>query len=210
MTIQVPPEASRGERYAVVWASVASKPRPSANVNQIHRTGIRVYLDIGLGGEPPSDFTIGKLTPTRDRRGEPSVAIQVANTGERALDMTGEATLSDGPAGTRAGPFEVVQGTTLAPAQSGTVIVRFPRDLPNGPWRIDVALSSGQVKRSGSGRITFPDPGGVGRSSTLFAPLRTRWGLIGLPLLVGLVLVVALAIVARRSRRQSVGTHPRR
>ncbi|MBF9134337.1 hypothetical protein I0C86_36220 [Plantactinospora sp. S1510] len=205
VSIGVPPEASRGERYAVVWASVTSKPRPSGNVRQIHRTGIRLYLDVGLGGEPPSDFAIGKVTPARDKQGQPSVAIEVANTGERALDMTGEVTLSEGPAGTRAGPFEVVKGTTLAPGVSGTVLVRFPRDLANGPWKIDVALASGMVKRSGSSKITFPNPGEVGESSNLFGPLGTRWGLLGASLAVGLLLVVGLAVVARRSHRRRVG-----
>ena len=210
VTIRVPSDASKGERYAVVWASVASKPRPSANVTQVHRTGIRVYLDVGLGGEPPSDFAIGKLTPARDSQGQPSVAIQVTNTGERALDMTGEVTLSDGPAGSQAGPFAVVQGTTLAPGESGTVVVRFPRELPNGPWRIDVALASGMVKRTATGTVTFPDPGAVGRSSNLFAPLGTRWGLIGVCLVAGLLILAALAITARRYRRRTVGTHTER
>jgi hypothetical protein len=210
VTIQVPSDASRGERYAVVWASVSSKPRPSANVKQVHRTGIRVYLDVGPGGEPPSDFTIGNLTPARDRQGQPSVAIQVTNTGERALDISGEVTLSDGPAGSRAGPFAVVQDPTLAPGQSGTVVVRFPGELPNGPWKIDVALASGLVRHTATGTVTFPDPGEVGRPSNLFAPLGTRRGLIGASLMVGLLSVAALAIAARRSRQRTVGSHRER
>ena len=58
-TIAVPAAASAGERYAVIWASVESAAGPSANIGQVHRVGIRVYLDIGAGGEPRSDFTIG-------------------------------------------------------------------------------------------------------------------------------------------------------
>jgi hypothetical protein len=47
VTIRVPEIASAGERYAVIWASVSSKPNASANVINVHRVGIRVYLDIG-------------------------------------------------------------------------------------------------------------------------------------------------------------------
>jgi hypothetical protein len=179
-------------------------------VTQVHRTGIRVYLDVGPGGEPPSDFAIGSLTPARDRQGKPSVTIQVTNTGERALDISGEVNLSDGPAGSRAGPFAVVQGTTLAPGQSGTVVARFPREIPNGPWKIDVALASGLVRHTATGTVTFPDPGEVGRSSNLFAPLGTRWGLIGSSLMLGAITVAALAVTAHRSRQRNVGARGKR
>ena len=205
-TVSVPPAASTGERYAVIWAAVKSRPKPSANVNQIHRVGVRVYLDIGLGGEPPSEFTIGELTPARDPSGEPSVTIGVDNTGGRALDMGGKVSLSEGPAGMRAGPFDVAQGTTLAPGETGTVSVRFPRELPNGPWKIDVALESGMVRHSASGSVTFPKPGQVGRSSTLFSRLTGPWGLIGTSLAVGLLIVGGLVLVIRRNRRASART----
>ena len=67
---------------------------------------------------------IGELLPARDPRGEPSLAIRVSNTGGRALDLTGKVTLADGPAGMKAGPFEVVQGTTLAPHAVGRGVSR--------------------------------------------------------------------------------------
>jgi hypothetical protein len=201
VTIKVPPNASIGERYAVVWATVASRPKPSANVNQLNRVGIRVYLDIGPGGEPPSDFTIGELVPARSKQGQPSVAIQVHNTGGRALDMSGSTTLSEGPAGIRAGPFEVVKGTTLAPGESGTVTVTFPNELPNGPWRIEVHLESGIVKRSATAKIKFPNPGEVGEASSPFSLLGTPWAITGASLGIGLVVIAGVALLARRSRR---------
>ncbi|WP_422772154.1 hypothetical protein ACN28C_03395 [Plantactinospora sp. WMMC1484] len=197
-TLDVPPPAPAGERYAVIWASTTSPNQTSANVTQIHRVGVRVYLDVGLGGEPPSDFRIGELVPTRDVRGVPSVAIRVDNTGQRALDLAGSVSLSEGPADTRAGPFDVVQGTTLAPGEAGAVTVRFPRELPNGPWKIDVALESGTVRRTAAGKVTFPDPGKVGEPSPLLAPLRTPWGILGSSLVVGLLVAAALFVVARR------------
>lgn len=207
-TVNVPPPTSTGERYAVIWAATKSSPKESGNVKQIHRVGVRVYLDVGLGGEPPSDFTIGDLLPARDVQRVPSLTIRVNNTGKRALDMGGSVSLSEGPAGTRAGPFDVVDGTTLAPGESGSVTVRFPRELPNGPWKIDVELESGMVRRTGSGRITFPEPGKVGESSTLFAPLTTPWGILGTSLAAGLVIAGGLFVVARRARRRRDVTVP--
>ncbi|MFY1674788.1 hypothetical protein ACN27G_33440 [Plantactinospora sp. WMMB334] len=207
-TLDVPPPAPTGERYAVIWASTTSPRETSADVTQIHRVGVRVYLDVGLGGEPPSDFRIGELVPARDVRGVPSVAIRVDNTGERALDLAGAVSLSDGPADMRAGPFDVVQGTTLAPGEAGPVTVRFPRELPNGPWKIDVALQSGTVRRTATGEVTFPDPGRVGEPSPLLAPLRTRWGILGGSLVAGLLVAAGLFVVVRRPhhRRRRVAT----
>lgn len=201
LTINVPPTASTGERYAVIWASVTSIPNPSTNVNQIHRVGLRIYLNIGLGGEPPSSFSIGELMPARNKAGEPSVDIKVTNTGRRALDMTGAVALSEGPAGLRAGPFDVVKGTNLAPGDSGTVTVRFPRELPNGPWKIEVNLESGMVKETATGEITFPDPGQVGQAGTLFSKVAIPWA--GGSLAVGAVVITGLAVLARRSRRRA-------
>jgi hypothetical protein len=154
VTISVPLSAPAGERYAVVWAVVASDPA-AGNVRQVHRVGVRVYLDVGPGGEMPTAFTFGRLTAIRDEQGRPVVAVEVANTGGRAVDLSGTATLTDGPGGVSAGPFDVRGGTTLAPAQTGTVTVRFPRELPDGPWTIEVHLESGTVKSSTTARITF-------------------------------------------------------
>ncbi|GAA3737312.1 hypothetical protein GCM10022225_20150 [Plantactinospora mayteni] len=206
-TVDVPPPTSAGERYAVIWASTKSRPNESDGINQIHRVGVRVYLDVGLGGEPPSNFTIGELVPARDPQGVPSVAIRVVNTGQRALDVGGSVSLSEGPADLRAGPFDVVQGTTLGLGETGTVTVRFPRELPNGPWKIDIALESGTVRQNATGEVTFPDPGEVGKPSRLFAPLATPWGILGTSLASGLVIAGVLFVVARRIRqRRRVGT----
>ncbi|MGB3442320.1 MAG: hypothetical protein WBA97_26560 [Actinophytocola sp.] len=191
VTIQVPPKASSGERYAVLWASTvpAAAGRPTANVTQIQRVGIRIYLDVGPGGEPASSFTIGQLMPARDEQGHPSVAVHVDNTGGRALDLTGSATLSDGPAGMAAGPFAVKKGTTLGKGQSGTVTVWFPRELPNGPWTIRVELNSGTTTADVTAHISFPDPGMVGEPGSL---LTSPWLMAGfaLPLAAGLAYLI--------------------
>ena len=207
VTIRVPRTASTGERYAMIWASVTSSPNPATGITQINRVGIRVYLDIGPGGEPPSDFAIGQLIPGRDPNGNPSLSIQVRNTGERALDMTGSVTLSEGPAGSRAGPFEVVHGTTLAPSEAGTVAVTFPDDLPNGPWKIEVTLTSGLVTHTGTGRITFPNTGSAGQPSSLHSPHHpTNWILVGELAAAALAVLGGLILLIRRSRRQPLSS----
>jgi hypothetical protein len=201
-TIAVPAAASAGERYAVIWASMTAPAGPAGNVGQINRTGIRIYLDIGAGGEPRSDFTIGNVVPSRTLAGDPSLAATVTNTGGRALDMEGAANLSDGPASQRAGPFPVTGSTTLAPGETGTVTVLFPRALPNGPWKVALDLKSGMVSHSITAEITFPDPGKTGHAGKILTWMSNPWILGGGALLIALALLGFLAFLARRSRNR--------
>ncbi|WP_329105114.1 hypothetical protein OG792_31670 [Micromonospora sp. NBC_01699] len=196
--VRVPAKASAGERYAVIWASATSAPVAGANVTKVHRVGIRLYLDIGAGGEPASSFDIGEFTAGRAPNGQASLTIGVRNTGGRALDMTGKVSLADGPGGVRAGPFDVVDGTTLAPGDSGSVQVALPRELPNGPWRAEAELSSGLVRHSAVAQITFPPPGGAKRTSS---PMQSVTVLLAGALGVGLVVLLGLVLVLSRSRR---------
>ncbi|WP_205779995.1 hypothetical protein [Micromonospora ureilytica] len=198
-TITVPSAASRGERYGVIWASATSAPRAGGEITQIHRVGVRMYLDIGPGGEPISDFSIGELRPARSPEGEPSLTAQVTNTGGRAIDLTGTVTLTEGPADSRAGPFAVGQGVTLPPGGSGQVVARLPAELPNGPWKVEVNLESGLVKRSVTAQIQFPDPGQVGKRGSVISRLASVWT-VGATV-AGLLLIAGLAVLARRSRR---------
>ncbi|MFG1916457.1 hypothetical protein [Micromonospora sp. NPDC048898] len=200
-TIVVPRAASRGERYGVIWASATSAPRSDGEVTQIHRVGVRMYLDIGPGGEPVSDFSIGELRPARSAEGVPSVTAQVTNTGGRAIDLTGSVALSDGPAGSRAGPFDVGQGVTLPPGGSGQVIARLPAELPNGPWKIEVNLQSGMVKRSITAQIEFPDAGQVGKRGSVISRMTSAWTVAAA--VAGLLLIAGLVMLARRSRRST-------
>ncbi|MEU0549613.1 hypothetical protein [Micromonospora sp. NPDC005979] len=206
VTITVPPAASRGERYGVIWASTNSAPRTGGEVKQIHRVGVRMYLDIGPGGEPASDFAIGDLRPARGPEGKPSVTVQVTNTGGRAVDLTGAILLSDGPAGSRAGPFPVGQGVTLPPGGAGQVVATFPAELPNGPWKAEVNLESGLVKRSLTAQIRFPDPGRAGREGRVVSRVPSPWALGAV--VSALLLVTGLAVLVRR-RRRSAAAPPR-
>ena len=157
VTIEVPPDASRGERYAVLWASVRSHDKGS--VRMVNRVGIRIYLDVGRGGEPRSDFSIGDITPGRDDAGRPTLTAAVTNTGRRALDVRGDVRLRRGPGGLRAGPFDVASGATLAPGDTGEVTITLDEGLPAGPWRARFDLRSGQVRHRAAATVTFPDAG---------------------------------------------------
>ncbi len=195
-TIRVPKDATRGERYGVIWASNSSAPG-GGNVQQVHRVGVRVYLDVGPGGAPITSFFIGSLTAGRSTDGSPFLAVEVTNTGERAVDITGSAMLSDGPAGLGAGPFPVTEAATLAPGQKGAVTIAFPPEIPDGPWTVDVQLASGKVKNAASATVTFPPPGQLAAAQN--ATGTPWWQIVGGALAGLLILLVAVAVVVRRS-----------
>lgn len=120
------------------------------NIQQRSAVGIRVYLSVGPGGEPPSSFTVSNLeaTPT-------TITADVFNDGERALDVTGRLLLSDGPSGLSAGPFDSGQ-VTLAVDACGTITVQVPPDLPRGPWHAVLTVRSGRVTHVLEGDLTLP------------------------------------------------------
>ena len=47
VTINVPSDASSGERYAVLWAEVSAPP--TGGIALVNRVGVRMYLSIGPG-----------------------------------------------------------------------------------------------------------------------------------------------------------------
>lgn len=166
VTVRVPPKASAGERYAVFWAQVAGPTDPAANVRLVNRVGVRIYLDVGPGGEPPSDFQIQELTPARSPDGTPRVVAKVHNTGKRALDLTGSMTMTDGPGSLNAGPFTANLGTTLGLGDTEPVTIPLDRQLPNGPWKVHLTLASGLVHHTVTATITFPSGSRAGVSVT--------------------------------------------
>ncbi|MEU0942330.1 peptidase [Streptomyces canus] len=154
VTIRVPRNAVSGERYGAVWAQVASKGK--GTIKTVHRVGVRVYLSIGPGGEPPSGFTIDKITPGRTDKGLPQIKAQIRNTGRRALDMSGSLTMNEVKGPLRAGPFAARMGTALAPGQTAPVIVVLDERLDNGPWKVRLSLTSGRIKKTATADVTFP------------------------------------------------------
>ena len=199
-TIEVPSDGQEGERYGVLWASVASTG--DSQVRMVNRVGVRIYLSVGPGGEPASDFEIESLTPGRTGTGRPFVRAIVTNTGGRALDLRGGLRLTGGPGGLNAGPFDV-SAETLAPGDQETVPVLLNKSLPAGPWQARLSLRSGLLEKRARAEITFPD---LGVGSAVEAEEDTSWWQ-SWPFLVGLALVLlllALLLWLLRRRRRTV------
>ncbi|MFC4536642.1 hypothetical protein [Sphaerisporangium dianthi] len=198
-TITIPETASKGERYGAIWAKVASalKPGSGRNVTMVNSVGVRVYLDVGPGGDPPSDFRIEQLTPGRAKGGVPMVKAMVTNTGQRAIDLVGWMWLSDGPSGMKAGPFPAQVGTTLAPGTGAPVVVTLDDRLPDGPWRVKLMLESGRVRRTVTGTLSFPQKDATwGRAARLdaFSP----WMYVAVGVLATVIAMTLAGLVIRR------------
>ncbi|MGV9773269.1 hypothetical protein, partial [Streptosporangium sp. NPDC003464] len=209
-TIDVPAMAVRGERYAVIWAEVSSSaPGPQGNVALVNRVGIRTYLDVGPGGEPPSDFRVGEVLPQRAEDGRPRIVASVFNTGERALDISGQLSLSDGPSSLSAGPFRAARNVTVAPGERGEMAVVLGEGLPDGPWKFHLALQSGRVKHTVTGTLTFPEKAGTwGPPASLDSPLMltvTLAGLVALAAAVPFLVFGFRRLAARRQRLSASG-----
>ena len=159
LKISVPLDAASGERYGVVYAELP--PAGGNEVGVAARAGIRVYLDVGPGAPPPSDFVITTLTATRATDGSPVVRAGIKNTGGRALDMTGRLWLKAGPGGLNAGPFPAELGTTLGIGQEEPVTVKLDKQLPPGPWLAHLEMQSGLTKKAAEAKITFPTAAGT-------------------------------------------------
>jgi hypothetical protein len=204
LQVRIPKEASQGERYAAVLAELPAPPISSGNVALASRVGIRMYLSVGPGGEPASDFTVSTLTPERDDHGAPAVTAHVTNTGGRALDLAGQLDLSDGPGGLRAGPFDA-DVRTVGIGKTGDVRIPLDKALPAGPWKGRLVMRSGRVEHAVEATFTFPAAAGAKA-----APVRatavplTKDPDVLVPIAVGLILLVLaglLWLLWRRRRR---------
>jgi len=202
VTFAVPADAPDGEHYGAIMAEVAPAGR-SGGVAIGRRVGIRVYLSVGDGAEPASDFDIRSLAAGRQADRRPVVAAEVVNTGRRALDMRGELELREGPGGTSAGPFDVVVGTTLAAGDTAPVRVVLDEDLPAGPWTARITLRSGRLERQAEAVITFPDDAGAFADPVEADDVERRRRIFG-PIAAALIalLLAALALYARERRRR--------
>jgi hypothetical protein len=204
VTIQVPPDATSGERYGVIWAQETSHARSSSGVTitEVNRVGIRIYLSVGPGGAPPSNFAIGSLTATRSVPGQPVVRALVHNTGGRALDITGYLKLSQGPGGITAGPYKIQTNVTLAPGQSWRVTTALSKQLPDGPWRAQIALTSGLTKRNATATIRFPG------AAVKAKPAAISGYLIAAAIALVLLVLIAAWLIRRRRRSSPAAAHP--
>ena len=203
LTITVPADAVEGERYAVVWAELPPRTPPGGGVAVVNRVGLRVYLSVGKGGEPATDFVIESLTATRDPARRPVVQATVRNTGGRALDLTGKLTLTDGPGGLRAGPFEANVGTTLAIGASAPVAVPLDPSLPDGPWKATMEMTSSTTTRTATATITFPSSAGASAAPVDATPVDGESSLPVMALVLaggGLLLLLLLLLLFLRRR----------
>jgi hypothetical protein len=199
VTVTIPDDVVEGERYAVVWTQ---PPSSGGQVPVVNRVGVRMYVSVGEGSEPITDFRIDNLVAARDGDGRPVVRTTVTNTGRRAIDLSGSLELTDGPGSLSAGPFPVDVGTTLAPGESAPAQVRLDPELPNGPWKATATITSGQETRKAQATISFPSGAGVA-SDPVPAEAVKRQRRILIPVAVALVLglLIAILVVARRQRR---------
>lgn len=159
--LRVPDDAREGERYGAVWAELPAAAG-AGGISTVNRVGIRIYLSVGPGGEPPTKFALPRFTATRDEGGRPGVDIEACNEGERAIDLSGELALTEGPGGVSAGPFTTSSpALALAPSQCATVPIRLSPELPEGPWKATVTLRSGTFTETATATITFPSEAGT-------------------------------------------------
>jgi hypothetical protein len=201
LTMAVPASATAGEYYGA--AIVEKPPPPGQGARLASRAAIAIYLSVGAGGEPKSDFQVTTLTASRDASGAAVVSAQVKNTGGRALSIAGDLRLSSGPGGLNAGPFPAKLGTVIGIGQSEPVTVLLSKDLPAGPWHATLKLRSGRIERTSEGTITFP---AAGSGAPVKAKLvEDKKGLPWPAVIGGLVGLLALGLILlfffkRRSR----------
>jgi hypothetical protein len=207
LRVAVPASATAGEYYGAV---IVEKPAPTtgSGARIATRAAVAIYLSVGPGGEPASDFTVTTLTPGRDAVGKPMLKASVNNTGGRALSISGNLKLSEGPGGLAAGPFPAEIGTVIGVGQSAPVAVVFDEALPNGPWKAKLDLQSGLIKRSATGTFTFPDKG---EAAPVNADLvedadGPPWPLIAAAA-AGLLLLVLLRFFLKRRRPRDEENH---
>jgi hypothetical protein len=202
--IAVPRDASPGEHYGVAWAQLPKSTPKGGGPSEVNRVGIRIYLSVGAGGEPASDFLIDSLTAKRTADGTPQVVATVRNIGGRALDMAGSLRLTNGPGALSAGPFPAQLGTTLGVKQTEPVTVSLNKQLPDGPWDATITLRSGLLERSASATITFPHSQGAAKPVKVKSGSSGLWeeALVGLGALILLVLLLLLFLFFLRRRRR--------
>jgi hypothetical protein len=137
------------------------------------------------------------------------VSALVRNTGGRALDLTGELRLTDGPGGLSGGPFPAELGTTLAPGDSSPVTVVLDEAIRGGPWQAWLALRSGATERAVEASLTLPDAAGTAADPVAAVPILEDPGVI-VPVAVGLLALLLLLLAAEVLRRRLAARAGRR
>ncbi|PVW04789.1 hypothetical protein DEA06_08420 [Microbacterium sp. Gd 4-13] len=199
VTIAVPADAPEGEQYATVWAQADAGRQTASGVTIVNRSGIRVYLSVGAGNGPASDFAIEGVTASTGPDGVPQIDAVVHNTGGRAIDVKGSVALRDGPGMTSAGPFDLGTATTILPGATHTVSIPLAAGLSAGPWTAALTLRSGLTERTETATVAFP----VAEADAP-VPAPQLWSAVlvaGAGLVALSALVWALVLLRRRSSR---------
>ena len=196
ITIKVPHIATIGEHYGVIWVQQAEQAHRGKKVHvaEVTRVGMSMFLTIGRGGVPPTKFVIG-IIRGHDSTNRTWLTALVRNTGQRAVELSGSVSLTDGPGGTTAGPFRELQVVVLAPGQIAPVLFVPPRGLPAGQWLAKIKLVSGFTTETASAPVKLGNGSAAGAISSRAIEIA---GVI-----VGLVLVGCLlaALRLRQNRR---------
>jgi hypothetical protein len=187
VTTSVPSNASAGDQYAVVWVAMTASPTNGHGITMVSRAGVRMYISIGPGGPPPSNFVLGTLIARRSASGLSVVTTKVRNSGGGTLDLVGALTLSKGPGGLHAGPFKARLGVVLSPGSTESASVTLGAGFPRGPWRADLEVKSGFLARSSTATISFPSRHASPRGATAAGPL--------VPLVVALLSALTIGVL---------------
>lgn len=199
ITIAVPQTAPSRESYAVVWAQVSGAVN---GINEVNRVGVRIYLDVGSGGNPQTTFVVGPLSVRRASNGHPVISATVQNRGVRAIDVNGSLTMRYRAGNLTAGPYGLARALTIPSGSSGGVSVTTPR-LPPGQWRASLKVTADTVSQVQSGtvaigprlRMILPSSGG---SSTPYV----IGGVVAL-----LVVILGAGTIVFRRRRSRAQQH---
>ena len=203
MRIDVPADAPSGEFYGVLWVE---PPAGGTQIAITNRVGLRIYLSVGSEDDPPVDFSITEMTAGRDEEGVPYVTSLLTNTGERAVDVSGELDLEDGPAGLESGPYPFDGSVSIAPGDTAPMRITLDPDLPDGPWTARLTARSGLTEREAFAEVTFPTESDVAQEPVEATPVRPG-GPVG-PAIAGLLLLLTsgiLFLVWRRRREEDDG-----
>jgi hypothetical protein len=134
------------------------------------------------------------------------VTAEVVNVGGRAIDMSGQLVLTDGPGSLSAGPFAAELGTTLAPGATAPVTIVLDGSLPDGPWHAKLDLRSGLLERTAEADLTFPERGMAAAPVDVEVSWWKQWGIRAALGVGAAVLLALLAVrVARGTRRAPAG-----
>ena len=206
-TFRIPAQAEAGERFGALL--VALPPSNASGFAMINQVGVRIYLSVGEGGAPRSDFTVEALQAVRRPDGTPEVLARVRNTGARTVDITGTGQLAQGPGGLAAGPFTADQAVTLKKGESAALRVPLDKAIVGGPWRVLLDLHcfdlNGQaLHRSAQADLSFPAAAGANGPPVAAGalPQLPDRGLL-VPIAGGLIalLLLLLALLVRRRDR---------